>query len=253
MWGGDALRVRVALAVLVLTGVPGCVERAVFESLVPMDYAPVPTVPPPGPTEGAIWPGDTHAGSFLFFDEKARGPGDLITVVIDENLSASGEATTDLDRKSTLGATLSSDVGFQEWVRQGFETIFDVLGTDDPGRDVPKGDEVNIIEADTTNDFEGEGSTERRAGFSGVITCRVLNVLPGDVFHIRGKRMLHVNHEVQIVTVEGLVRAEDISINNTVPSAALAEARLTFDGIGVIDDRQRPGFVARAMGWLFPF
>ncbi len=62
-----------------------------------------------------------------------------------------------------------------------------------------------------------------------------------------------MNHEEQILTVEGLVRREDIGINNTVASAALAEAMFAFDGKGVVDDKQRPSVVARLMDWAFPF
>ena len=78
-------------------------------------------------------------------------------------------------------------------------------------------------------------------------------MLPGKVFHIRGRRSLLVNHEEQFLTLEALVRAEDISIENTVFSDSLAEARLTMDGVGVVDDKQRPGWLARALDWIYPF
>jgi len=246
-------RCRVFAALALCPLFTGCIESAFFESLIPMDYGPVPQPELPGPTEGAIWPGDTQAGSFLFFDQKARAAGDLVTVVIEESLSAQGEAKTDLEDSSSLGANLSSDVGFHEFVVDKFRALFEALNLQEPGVDVPVGDELNVLETEFGNTFEGKGSTERSADFSGVITCRVINVLPGRLLHIRGRRMLHVNHEVQVVTVEGLVRQEDISINNTVRSTELAEARLTFDGIGVIDDRQRPGLVSRLFGYLFPF
>ncbi|MFQ5416755.1 MAG: flagellar basal body L-ring protein FlgH, partial [Myxococcota bacterium] len=88
--------------------------------------------------------------------------------------------------------------------------------------------------------------------FRAVVTCRVLNVLPGGVFHIRGRRSLLVNNEEQFLTVEGLVRKEDISINNTVASASLAEAQLGLDGFGVIGERQHPGWLARVLDWIYP-
>ena len=37
------------------------------------------------------------------------------------------------------------------------------------------------------------------------------------------------------------------------PSTVLAEARLTYDGIGVIDDKQRPSLIARMFDWIYPF
>ena len=80
----------------------------------------------------------------------------------------------------------------------------------------------------------------------------VVEVLPGGVFHIMGQRQIVVNHELQYLTLEGLVRREDIGIDNQVQSTALAEARITIDGIGVVDDKQRPGWLTRVMSWIYP-
>ena len=92
----------------------GCVEFALRETMRPTKYE-IPPPPPPGePTPGAIWTGGASAGSFLYYDRKARGLGDLVTVVIRENLSAQGSATTALDKSSTLNADATSDLGFTD-------------------------------------------------------------------------------------------------------------------------------------------
>jgi flagellar L-ring protein precursor FlgH len=233
----------------------GCVENAVVQQRVPFEYGPLPAPEPPGPTEGAIWPGDTRGGSFLFFDAKARGIGDLVTVRIQENLAADSEANTNLDSESSQGLTLSSDVGFQALAERGAEKLLTLLGIgDDQSSPVtPSGSTLNFLTAENASAFDGEGATDRKGTFKGVITCRVVNVLPGGVFHVQGRRQIIVNHEAQWITLEALVRQEDIGIDNTVPSTKLAEARLSFDGIGVIDDRQRPGWVARVLAWIYPF
>ena len=81
----------------------------------------------------------------------------------------------------------------------------------------------------------------------------MLGVLPGGVFHIKGRRSLLVNREEQLLTLEALVRQDDIGIDNTVDSSVLAEARMRLDGIGVIDDKQGPGWMARVLDWVYPF
>lgn len=245
---------RPALLALLLAGgsASGCVEHALFERKVPFDYAALPPPEPEPAADGAIWRGDSFSGSFLFFDQKARRAGDLVTVIVREDVRAEGSARTDLSRDSSVEAGLASDVGLADLVAEGIEDVVGLLGVDAPGTREP-GAEVNTLRSSNSNGFQGEGTTERRGRFTAVITCRVVEVLPGNVFHIRGRRSLLVNHEEQLVTLEALVRTEDIGIDNTVPSAALAEARLTLDGIGVVDDKQRPGWLARAMDWLYPF
>lgn len=241
------------VASLLLLLASGCVETALLEAREPFDYSPVPIPEPPGAQDGSIWPGDYPSGSFLFFDRKARGVGDLVTVQIVEDVSALGEATTEVESESTLSAIVGSDVGFVELVADPLRNLFRFFGIDDPGAGVTQGSDLNVVSADTENTFEGEGTTERRGQFKGVVTCRILQVLPGNVFHVRGRRAIIVNHEMQYLTVEGLVRREDIRIDNTVPSTFLADARLSFDGLGVLDDKQRPGWVSRIFGWVYPY
>ena len=246
---------RAAVATLLAGLATGCVENAIMQQRVPFDYGALPAPEPPGPTEGAIWPGDTRGGSFLFFDAKARAIGDLVTVRINEDLEAGSEATTDLGRETSQGVTLSSDVGFQALAEKGAEKLLSLLGigSDRSSPETASGTSLNFLTASMASEFSGDGETERKGSFTGVITCRVVNVLPSGVYHIQGRRQIIVNHEAQWITLEALVRREDIGIDNSVYSTKLAEARLSFDGIGVIDDKQRPGLVARVFDWLYPF
>ncbi len=241
-----------ALGLVALVGT-GCVEVALREAKEPPDYAPLLLPPAPEPSPGAIWRDQRTSGSFLFYDRKARGVGDLVTVQVVENFSAEGAATTTLDSSSTAGATVASDVGFGQAIASAITWVLDAFGVDDPGIDVDPTTNVNVIEADSERSFEGDGETTREGRLTAIVTCRVLAEHPGGILHVRGRRSIVVNHELQYLTVEGLVRREDIAIDNTVPSTALAEARLTLDGIGVIDDKQRPPLLARLMDWLYPF
>lgn len=238
---------------LFLLSFSGCAEHAVFGSNHPGDYDLRPE--PEGETllePGAVWQGNTAAGSFLFFDRKARGVGDLITVLIVEDFSASGSAGTKVGRSSSIDASLSSDIGITNLYQKAAHWFFGLFGAA-PSSTVPDGMNVNALRSEVVNDYDGDGETTREGSFQGIVTCRVVAALPRNVFHILGRRSILVNHEKQILTVEGLVRREDIGINNTVLSSNLAEAKLAFDGLGVIDDKQRPGLGARLMDWLFPF
>jgi flagellar L-ring protein FlgH len=211
-----------------------------------------PPAPVAQPTPGAVWPGRPPSGSFLFFDRKARGVGDLVTVEVIENISAEGQATTDLEKSSTLSALVSSQVGFAQLITSPLRLLFQLFGVRDARNVGAPGTQVNVLTSEVDDTFEGEGTTRRTGRFNAVITCRVLEELPGKLFHIRGRRALVVNHEIQYVTVEGYVRQQDIRIDNSVRSDVLAEARITLDGLGVIDDKQRPGWLSRVFSWVYP-
>jgi flagellar L-ring protein precursor FlgH len=231
----------------------GCVEFALRETMRPTHYELPPPAPPQAPTPGAIWTGGSAAGSFLYFDRKARGVGDLVTVVIVENTAARGSANTALEKSSAISANASSDLGFVDAVQDASAKLFDLLGFGEDRVTAAPGASLSALDATQSNSFEGDGTTQRSSSMTGTLTCRVVEALPGDVFRVQGRRQILVNHELQLVTVEGLVRRQDIAIDNTVRSTQLADVRLTFDGIGVIDDKQRPPLLGRVLDWVLPF
>lgn len=238
---------------LLMLFVTGCVENALREGREEMNYEPIELPPPRQPSEGSIWRGVTQSGSFLFFDSKASRVGDLVTVVIIEQTQAQGDAKTETESERTIDISLSSQVGFQKLITSPIRGLLRVLGFDDPGTTVAEGTPVNFVKSDLTNDFTGEGMTSRSGRFTGVITCRVINVMPNGIMHIRGRRSVIINHEAQYISLEGLVRPEDLSIENQVLSNSVAEMRLAYDGLGVLDDKQRPGWMARLIDWAYPF
>jgi flagellar L-ring protein precursor FlgH len=238
--------------VLVAFAATGCIEHALLEAISETEY-PLPAARElPPPTDGAIWRGETRSGSFLQYDRKARGLGDLVTVEIFENLSAGGSANTTLDGSSALSADLTSDVGFTAALEAGMKWFFSLLGVTGGGN-TPAGQTVNVVDSNRSSEFSGDGETNRESRFRGTVTCQIVDVHPGGVFEIYGRREILVNHELQLVTIAGLVRRHDIGLDNRVVSGQLANAKLTFDGIGVIDDKQRPSLLSRAMDWLYPF
>jgi flagellar L-ring protein precursor FlgH len=80
-----------------------------------------------------------------------------------------------------------------------------------------------------------------------------MDVLPNGNFLIEGRRNVKVNHEDQIIVLEGTVRPRDITADNLVNSSLIADARITYSGKGVISDRQRPGWLMNALDFAWPF
>jgi len=249
----SAGRILGILAAALVTLSLGCVETSLREGREPMDYEALPAPPPRPTTDGSIWTGATQSGSFLFFDEKAATVGDLVTVVIVEATEAQGDARTETDARRLANVGMSSDVGFQKLVTSPVQGLLRVFGFDDEGTKVDQGDQLNVVNSQMQSEFTGEALTSRRGTFTGVITCRVVGVLPNGILHIRGRRSVVVNHEAQYISLEGLVRREDLTIENSVLSNSVAEMRLSYDGMGVLDDKQRPGFMSRFLDWAYPF
>jgi flagellar L-ring protein precursor FlgH len=55
------------------------------------------------------------------------------------------------------------------------------------------------------------------------------------------------------MTIKGIVRRIDLDTQNTVLSIAVANAEISYTGLGVVDEVQRPGWLMRIWNWVTPF
>ena len=111
----------------------------------------------------------------------------------------------------------------------------------------------DLLDATAENSHTGSGATSREGSLVASITVMVREVLPNGNLVVQGSREVVVNHEEQFMTVTGIVRPLDVSRDNVVLSTQIAEARITFGGVGVVADKQRSGMGIWFFDWLWPF
>lgn len=182
---------------------------------------------------GSLW--DPENGrAYMFEDRRAGRVGDIVVVQIVEQHRGSKSANTKSDRSANFGAAASG----------GFFDISDWLG-----------DFRNLFDADvsSSNEFEGDGSTSREDSLIGTIAAQVMEVFPNGDLRIQGKRQVKVNNETQTMTIKGIVRRIDLDTENVVLSSAVANADISYTGLGVVDDVQTPGWAVRIFNWITPF
>ena len=175
------------------------------------------------PKKGSIWQSTDR--NTLFLDNKARNIGDIITVQISEQSSAEKDATTELKRGNTNASSLG-----------GMLDLTTVLKSKQ---------NLASATASSQNDFKGAGNTTRESKLLATISCLVTEVMPNGNLRIEGRRDITINHENQFILLSGIVRPEDISPENTVTSAQIADARIDYSGDGDIDDQQRPSWLGK--------
>lgn len=229
------------LAGLILTG---CAAPPPPAPAVP---AAVPTPPPiPEPVQttadpASLWTSQAPMGD-LYADAKARSVGDILTIRIVESATASNQAQTDTSRESGIEAGISNFLNLEQYY---------------PPNHVPDSfpylNPFGKVTANFDNEFGGAGATRRSGSLAASISVRVVEALPNGVLRVAGSREVAVNNERQYITLTGLVRSEDIDWDNTVRSTYVSDARIAYSGVGVVNDRQRPGWAGRVLDVIWPF
>ncbi len=177
------------------------------------DSAAAPAAPVRRPAPRASW----------LSDRMPLGPGDLVTVVVDEQTAARERVSriADGNRSSTnkLRAEMPSST---------------------QGANIASGIQSNSRDV---------GEAGRTGDLTAVLTVRVTEVEPSGALHIQGARKVTVDGRLQTITLDGVVRAEDVDGSNRVLSSRIADAVITYKG-GKIGPRN--GIMGKILGMLWP-
>ena len=185
---------------------------------------------------GSLWQ-DNGPLSELFIDTKARRVGDIVTIKIVESSSATNKASTNTGRKSSLSGGVDSFFNMEKRY-PSTHPFFNPFAK---------------VQGGLESDFDGSGTTKRSGDLTAFITTKVIEVLPNGNLKIEGNREVKVNNEKQLIVLSGMIRPRDISPGNIILSTYVADAKIEYSGSGVINDRQRPGWMARIFDIVWPF
>mgnify|MGYP006296305659 CR=1 FL=1 len=200
--------------------------------------------PQPSPQEtGSLWRDDGVFADF-FLLPKARRVGDIVTVKIVESSSAVNQAGTQTERESGLSAQIDAFLGLERKYNDSSHPDFRAGRNFNPFGEIRGG---------MSSEFDGSGSTSRSGDLSAFMTARVTDVLGNGNLRIEGTREIEVNNEKQFITLTGIVRRRDIDAENVILSTFVSDARIAYSGVGVVDDRQRPGWMSNFMNAVWPF
>ena len=222
------------LLLILLGSLTGCSASsqspAITQPIVqPMTYR----EPAPGYSNpGSLYSGNTYRS--LYEDGRARRVGDIVTINVMENSTASQSATTSTKRESDVTGGISGLFGRTQ-----------LFG-------IPIGDQP-LIGVASTSDFDGDGSTSRDNTISATLAARVIGVLAGGNMQIEAVREIKVNDETQFMLVTGIVRTRDISTANTIASTQIANAKIEYYGQGILSAKQKPGWLVRFFDAVTPF
>lgn len=203
-------------------------------------YRPV-SLPMPNPkghvqNPNSLW----RQGAKAFFkDHRAKEVGDIVTVSLALNDSASLANNTDRARADSESANVTALLGYeQKFAKNNLPRQFDPTAAASFGND------------HTTS---GDGTIARSEAINLTFAAVVTQILPNGSLVIMGRQEVMVNAEMRELMVTGVVRPGDIESNNTITHDRIAEMRVAYGGRGTLSNLQQPRWGTQVWDILFPF
>jgi len=183
----------------------------------------------------SLWTGGTDS---LFGDRRAAQRGDILTVVIEIDDSASISNSTGRSRNGKVHGGVTDLLGIPQKIDEA----------------LPDGASMaDALNTDSSSTFKGQGSVARKEKLTLRVAATVVEELPNGVLKIEGQQEVRVNFEMRELIVTGFVRPNDISRQNEITYDKIAGARISYGGRGQITDVQQPRYGQQIADILLPF
>jgi len=197
------------------------------------DFAPVQAVDlrPPRQSNGAIY----QAGydMRLFENIVANRVGDILTVTLVEKTQANKKANLKAGKDTSISVTAP--------------TLWGVASQALLGHDL----KTSLA---SQHNFNGKGQAIQSNSLTGDISVTVVAVLPNGNLKIRGEKRVALNDGSEYIRLSGIVRPQDVTASNTIPSTKVADATIMYTGDGTVADSSKLGWFAKFfLSPLFPF
>ncbi len=163
----------------------------------------------------------------LFTDIKAHRVGDIITVLVVEQNSASNQVESKSEKSTSINTAGGPGIGSLNFIP--------LFGG----------------KADNSSSFDGKGENLRSGSIRAKISVTVVEVRHNGDLVVEGSRIIGINGDEETIYLSGVVRSRDVSPDNTVQSFQIADAEISYTGKGNAATAARPGFFTRLLGWIF--
>ena len=166
----------------------------------------------------------------LFKDSRALKVGDILTVTINIDDSATFDNTTDRSRDTSWGKDYSID-------NEGLLAPLTAGGK---------------VKNSANTSTKGDGSIVRKEKLTLQVAVVVTGVLDNANLLISGSQEVRVNQEIRVLNLAGIVRPQDVDSDNKISYEKIAEARISYGGRGRLSEIQNPPVGQQALDIFSP-
>jgi len=202
---------------------------------------PMPQAVAPPANANSLW----RPGARAFFkDQRAKYVGDILTVAV--SIADNASLTSSLTNTRAGSEQAGSNSTGSPVALLGFENSLSKI--------LPSGlNLADLADLKSASSVANTGGTARNEAISVTMAAEITQVLPNGNLVISGRQEFRVNYEMRELTIQGIIRPEDISSSNSVGSDKIAEARVYYGGRGMVSDVTQPRYGQEIFDIIFPF
>ncbi|CAL4322776.1 flagellar basal body L-ring protein FlgH [Buchnera aphidicola] len=162
----------------------------------------------------------------LFEDHRPHNIGDILTIVLQENISASNSSSADISHNA------SSNAGFS-FIPGQFNPIFGINV-----QDIQTG-----LDSKGKHGLSGRGRNSANNKFTGLITVTVQDILPNGNLRVTGEKQVTINQAEELIRFSGVVNPKNINQKNLIASTQVADTHIEYITSEMFNKIKK-------MGWL---
>ncbi|HEY7098536.1 MAG TPA: flagellar basal body L-ring protein FlgH [Terriglobales bacterium] len=179
---------------------------------------------------GSLWTDEGRLAN-LASDYKAAQVGDIISILVVQDLQADNSGNVSSDRAFKASSGIDGLAG--QVNTASFQELF-----------APH----------SSANLSGKAQASSKSSLRTHLSGRVMAVLPNGTLVVEAERQVTMNNEKQMVLLRGLVRPGDIGFDNSILSNQIGNLELEVKGKGVISDGTRqPNLIVRLLLRLVNF
>ncbi|WP_025270389.1 flagellar basal body L-ring protein FlgH [Hippea sp. KM1] len=185
--------------------------------------------------EGSLW---NNTSDNLFSDIKAKHVGDIVTIIVKEQAQSSNSSSIKTSRETSSQSGLTTLLGMQNKI---LERLNAAAGAS------------NMMNTGSSSSFKGSGESKVNNQLTATITARVVKVLPNHKLFIRGEKQVYTNGEENTIILTGIIDEYQIASDNTIDSAYISDAKIFYNGKGIVSSSRNEGWLTKLWNLLRPF
>ncbi len=183
-------------------------------------------------------------GTSLFADKKDLQVGDIIQIIINEDLTTKTDSKRELtsDRNNNLGGGVFASMGGVETggiVGSATDTFNKNLG-------------VSFNTKSSSSD-KGKVKTQVSEKFQTTISAIIEETYQNGNYYIKGKKEVLLDEQKQTIIISGIIRPYDITSDNAINSSQMADLKVLYEKDGTEADVLSTPWGTRILRAIWPF